>query len=86
VPPLNVTPSISHLVTGMKTTAAIRPDTARPWYRARSTLPDFDFTANVPMIDAMIETPPRMSGYSATDEVWVKVSTPSSITATAVTA
>ena len=38
------------------------------------------------MIEAMIETPPRTSGYSATAVVWLKRSTPSSITATAVTA
>ena len=62
------------------------PDTIRPWYRARSTLSVVVRTANVPMIDATIATPPSTSGYSAT-AVWsVNVRTPSSMTATAVTA
>ncbi len=38
------------------------------------------------MIEQMIEMPPSTSGYSATAESLVNVSTPSSITATAVTA
>ena len=59
-----------------------------PWYSARSTLPLEDLTAKVPMIDAMIETPPRTSGYRMTAVACAssKVSTPRSITATAVTA
>ena len=59
-----------------------------PWYSARSTLPVFDLTAKVPMIEAMIETPPSTSGKSATCEAFStpKVRIPSSITATAVTA
>ena len=38
------------------------PATAMPWYSARSTLPVFDLTANVPMIEPMIDTPPSTSG------------------------
>jgi hypothetical protein len=38
------------------------------------------------MIDAMIATAPSRSGKSATRVLWVKLRTPSSITATAVTA
>ena len=38
------------------------------------------------MIEAMIATPPSSSGNSATRVLWREVSTPSSITATAVTA
>ena len=47
-----------------------------------------DLTANVPMIEAMIDTPPSTSGYSATcgRARSAKVRTPSSMTATAVTA
>ena len=66
--------------------AAIRPDRTRPWYSARSTLPAADLTANVPRIEAMIATPPSTSGYSAAAVSCWKVRTPSSITATAVTA
>ncbi len=40
------------------------PETTSPWYSARSTLTPR--TAYVPMIDAMIATPPMMSGYRAT--------------------
>ena len=38
------------------------PARIMPWYRARSTLPEADLTAKVPMIDAMIETPPSTTG------------------------
>src|SRR3954447_19660936 len=66
--------------------AAMTPERMRPWYRARSTLSVVVRTANVPTIEAMIATPPSTRGYSAT-AVWsVNVRTPSSMTATAVTA
>ena len=55
---------MSQFVTGRKAIAAITPETTRPWYSARSTLTPR--TAYVPMIDAMIATPPMISGYSAT--------------------
>src|SRR3712207_8966721 len=56
-----------------------------PSRRSSDLLPVRDFTANVPMIDATIETPPSTSGYRTT---WLalspaKVRMPSSITATA---
>ena len=55
---------MSQWVTGRKTTAAMTPETIRPWYSARSTFTPR--TAYVPMIDAMIATPPMISGYRAT--------------------
>jgi hypothetical protein len=59
---LNLRSSISHSVIGRNASAASTPETTRPWYSARSTLPAAERTANVPMIDAMIETPPMTSG------------------------
>ena len=51
-------------------------------------MPGEALTKKQPMIEAMIETPPRTSGYSTTSVAWSgeNVRTPSSITATAVTA
>jgi len=46
----------------------------------------FERTAKVPITEATIEMPPRINGYSATALFWWNSSTPSSITATAVTA
>ena len=43
-------------------------------------------TAKVPMIEAMIDTPPITSGYTATASSSLNARTPSSMTATAVTA
>ena len=63
----------------------------RPWYRAPSTRSDLVRTESAPMIEAMIATPPITSGKIATSREKsppepVKVRTPSSITATEVTA
>ena len=71
---------------GANAAAAITPETIRPCSSARSTLSVFVRTAKVPMIEAMIATPPITSGYSATRVASWNVSTPSRITATAVTA
>ncbi len=71
---------------GANAPAAITPEAIRPLYSAPSTFPDAERTKKVPMIEAMIATAPSDSGYSATLVLWLKVSTPSSITAIAVTA
>ena len=59
---LKLRPRISQYVIGANAPAAITPETTRPCSSARSTLPDFERTAYVPMIDAMIATPPITSG------------------------
>ena len=61
-PPLKVRSSISHSEIGRNAIAAMPPDTIRPWYSARSTLPALLFTAKVPMIEAMMDMPPMTSG------------------------
>ena len=63
---MSVTLFIIQYVIGRNASAARPPDRINPWYSARSTLPAFDLTAYVPMIEAMIETAPSTSGYSAT--------------------
>ena len=85
-PDWTLTSSMSQRVMGKKAAAASTPETIRPLYSACSTLPVLLLTANVPMIEAMIDTPPITSGYTDTSPSWLKVSTPRSITATAVTA
>ena len=50
-------------VTGQKPMAASTAATARPPYSAAVTLPpSFTRTNHVPMIDAMMDTPPSSSG------------------------
>ena len=61
-PSLTVMSSISHRVIGRNAIAASTPETIRPWYSARSTLPAALRTANVPMIEASSDTPPITSG------------------------
>jgi hypothetical protein len=61
-PSLKVRSSIIASVIGRKASAARPPDTIRPWYSARSTLPVLVRTAYVPMIEATSDTPPITSG------------------------
>ncbi len=63
------------------------PETIRPRYSAFITLPSLVETKKVPMMEAMMETPPRARGYStAARPASAKTRWPRSMVATTVTA
>ena len=79
---------MSHLVSGMNSKADSTAVTPRPVYSAAVTEPFLPSRTNqVPMIDVMMDAPPRISGnMMAFMAPLTKKSDPRNITATVVTA